>query len=346
MKIPPELYIWYASNARELPWRNTRNPYHIWLSEIMLQQTRVEQALPYYKRFLQRFPAIQNLADAGQEEVFTLWEGLGYYRRAANLLRTAQIIVHHYNGRFPSTAQALEKLPGIGHYTAAAIASLAFDEPVAVLDGNVMRVLARFTGSHLPVNSSTGQKHFRQLAQNFLNKKNSALHNQALMELGALICTPKNPRCTHCPIQNQCTAYNEKNQTLLPVKIKKKPIKNRYIHYIYASANKLINIQIRTHNDIWQGLYEFPHLETKRKSGINFRSRLAKHFGINRQNLKFIRMQTHLLTHRKLHLYFWKYEGLINTENTVPITRAQQLPMPVPLKRFLENQTNNPNFEI
>ncbi len=345
MKISRELQAWFLSHARSLPWRETNDPYRIWLSEIMLQQTRVDQALPYYERFLRRFPRVHDLANASRDEVFALWEGLGYYRRAAHLHRTAQIVSREMNGQFPATAKELEKLPGIGPYTAAAVASFAFGEPVAVLDGNVSRVLARLTGESLPVNSNEGQKRFRQLAFHLLDPQNPALHNQAIMELGALVCTPQNPRCDLCPLQRHCRARHQGIQNELPVKIKKKPVKNRYLHYIYAANGHQVNLQQRRDKDIWQGLYEFPLLETPRRPGKSFRKNLENRFGLPEHSLRLIKTQTHLLTHRKLHLYFWQSESLLPDYPAVPLRQAARLAMPVPLKRFLENQINNHNFE-
>jgi A/G-specific adenine glycosylase len=258
------LLKWYVENRRHLPWRTTTDPYRIWLAEIILQQTRVQQGLPYYERFVQTFPDVFALAQAPTEKVLRLWQGLGYYTRARNLHACAQAVVQQHHGIFPSRYEELLQLPGIGPYTAAAIASIAFGQPVAVLDGNVYRVLARFLSLDTPTNSPTGKKVFSELAQQLLNTAHPGEHNQAVMELGALICTPKNPGCTKCPLSNHCQAFHQRRWNQLPVKNSRKKPRTRYLYYLVFAYRGKIYMRKRTSRDIWQGLYDFYCVETSR----------------------------------------------------------------------------------
>jgi A/G-specific adenine glycosylase len=258
-----QLQQWYKiTNHRQLPWRDEKDPYKIWLSEIILQQTRAEQGLPYYNKFIAHFATLHQLAAADDQAIFNLWQGLGYYSRCRNLISTARYIVAHFDGKLPNTYQQLLRLKGIGPYTAAAIASFAFNEPVAVVDGNVYRVLARIFGISTPIDSTEGKKEFANLAQQLLDKKNPALYNQAIMDFGASVCTPKNPNCTHCPFNNSCKAYIQDDIDSYPLKIKKVKVTTRYFHYlIFKDKNKIL-IQQRTNKDIWQQLWEFYLIET------------------------------------------------------------------------------------
>jgi A/G-specific adenine glycosylase len=251
------LLTWFDIHKRDLPWRNTQNPYYIWLSEIILQQTRVAQGLPYYEKFVQKYPTLQDLANAPQDEFMKLWEGLGYYSRAKNMLHTAQYLVQYENSTFPNSFEKLKQLKGIGNYTAAAIASFAFNEPVAVVDGNVQRVLARWSGIFDDIKH---KKVFQNYADAFLNKENPALHNQAMMEFGALQCTPKNPDCKNCIMQDICYAYAHSVTEQLPVKVKKlkKPQKTAFFYYI-ENEYKEILVQKRKSTGIWANLYEIPN---------------------------------------------------------------------------------------
>src|SRR5690606_37029166 len=255
---------WYSDNFRPLPWRETTDPYKIWLSEVILQQTRVAQGLPYYQQFVSRYPSVQHLASASEQEVLRLWQGLGYYSRARNLHQCAKLVAGQYNGRFPTSAQGLETLPGIGHYTAAAIASISFGERVAVLDGNVYRVLARVFGIDTPINTPQGLKVFSTLANELVPKANPAVHNQAVMEFGALFCTPRNPTCDDCPLRRSCVAYQRNMVDLLPVKRAKKKSRNRYFFYVVLENNNALLMRKRLEKDIWQGLFDFPLVERSR----------------------------------------------------------------------------------
>ncbi|HET8808815.1 MAG TPA: A/G-specific adenine glycosylase, partial [Flavobacteriaceae bacterium] len=266
MNFSEKLIDWYLPQKRELPWRNTVDPYKIWLSEIMLQQTRVAQGLPYYEVFLENFPAVFDLAKASEEKVLKLWQGLGYYSRARNMHFTAKYIAEEKNGEFPKTASGLLKLKGIGDYTAAAIASICFGEPVPVVDGNVYRALSRIFGIETPIDSTLGKKEFKQLAHQLIDPKKPAEHNQALMEFGALQCKPKNPLCETCPFQNSCMALQLGKIEKLPVKTKKIKTTLRHFNYlVFVSKNKQTLLQQRTGKGIWQNLYEFPLLESEKE---------------------------------------------------------------------------------
>lgn len=339
------LMDWYLSNARDLPWRKTRNPYHIWLSEIILQQTRVEQGRPYYERFVKHFPSVKALAKASPDQVFKMWEGLGYYRRAQNMLRTAQIIVSKHNGRFPSNYDDLLSLPGIGPYTAAAIASIAFDRPVAVLDGNVARVLARFFGYTKPINAGSGPRDLQALAQTFLNYHQPGTHNQALMELGALVCTPRNPNCHICPLKTQCYAFAQKHTSKIPVKKPARPIKPRRMDFLLSIYQGRLSIEKRTQNDIWHNLYQFPLREELPKAKHHAAQQLKKEFGLNQLPV-FVAQTTHLLTHRKLFIRFWITNEFLARYKYVPWNQLSSISFPIVLRRFLAGLKNSHNFDF
>ena len=253
-----QLLHWYPENCRELPWRNTTDPYIIWLSEIILQQTRVAQGLPYFLRFLDRFPTVQDLASAPEEGILRCWQGLGYYSRARNLHACAKTIVHEYGGAFPPSYRELLSLKGVGPYTAAAIASFAFGQQVAVVDGNVFRVLGRYFGIEDDIGSSGGKKVFEKLANQLIPEDNPDIFNQAIMEFGALQCVPKNPDCNSCPLQSNCFAFAHKKVGNLPVKAGKTKSRKRYFQYYHIQCGKEVVINKRTGNDIWMGLVDFP----------------------------------------------------------------------------------------
>jgi A/G-specific adenine glycosylase len=256
------LLNWYPRHRRDLPWRHTRDPYAIWLSEVILQQTRVAQGLPYYLDFLTSYPAVQDLAAAPEQEVLRHWQGLGYYSRARNMHYTAQQVVRECNGQFPATYAGLRQLKGVGPYTAAAIASFAFDEAVAVLDGNVFRVLARIFGLHSDIAAPASRKEFQALADLHLPPAHAAEFNQAIMEFGALQCTPLKPDCLFCPVQSQCWAFQRGQVALLPVKSKAKATRTRYFHYFVLRHGEQLYLKERLGGDIWQGLYDFALTET------------------------------------------------------------------------------------
>lgn len=256
-----QLLSWWATYKRTLPWKATNNPYLIWLSEIILQQTRVEQGRPYFEKFAKTYPTVKHLADASQDEVMWMWEGLGYYSRARNLHTTAKYIAYDLGGKFPDTYEDIKKLKGVGNYTAAAIASFAYDLPYAVLDGNVFRILARYFNKDTPIDSTKGKKEFAILAQNLLATKKPADFNQAIMDFGSLQCKPKNPNCMVCPLQTKCQAFTAKTVAQLPVKSKKIKRKERCFNYLVLHQEDIFWLEKRQKNDIWRNLYQFPLLE-------------------------------------------------------------------------------------
>jgi A/G-specific adenine glycosylase len=259
-----KLVKWYFNNKRNLPWRETSDPYKIWLSEIILQQTRVNQGMPYYLKFIETYPTVSALAAAPEQEVLRLWQGLGYYTRARNLHKCAKAVVTLHAGTFPKTYEALLALPGIGGYTAAAIASIAFRQPVAVVDGNVFRVLSRLFGIDTPINSPEGKRNFTSLANELIPTERPDTHNQAVMEFGALFCTPKNPSCETCIFQKSCFAFSRKLQEQLPVKLKQKTSRKRYFYYIVLEHKKSLLMRKREQKDIWLGLFDFHLIEKNR----------------------------------------------------------------------------------
>jgi len=267
MNVTESLLSWYNQNKRPLPWRETRDPYKIWLSEVILQQTRVNQGMDYYYRFLAAFPDVQHLALADEEDVLKLWQGLGYYSRARNMHHTAMEIVERHDGIFPRSAAGLKKLKGIGEYTAAAIASICFDEPVAVLDGNVARVISRLYALDIPVDTNSGRAVLTGLAKQLLDIHNPGTFNQAAMELGALVCTPKSPACHACPLSYTCEALKQNTTGHFPVKTPKKAPTIRHLNYLVISftqnEKEFVLVHKRTGNDIWKNLYDFPCIETE-----------------------------------------------------------------------------------
>ncbi|HDR50828.1 MAG TPA: A/G-specific adenine glycosylase, partial [Mariniphaga anaerophila] len=259
------IYKWYNQNLRNLPWRKTNDPYKIWISEIILQQTRVAQGIKYYLAFIERFPTVNDLASASENDVLKLWQGLGYYSRARNLHAAARQIVQNHNGVFPTDYDEIINLKGIGPYTAAAVASIAFNLPYPALDGNIYRVLARYFGISTPVNTEKGKKEFLETAQELMPESNPGFHNQALMEFGALQCIPKNPDCLRCPIMESCYAAKQNKVNRFPVKNSKPKQRIRYFYYYFLDAGKETWLEKRTGNDIWKNLYQFPLAESRTK---------------------------------------------------------------------------------
>jgi len=270
MIISKYLTKWYEIHRRALPWRATADPYKIWVSEIILQQTRVEQGIEYYYRFIKKFPDIYSLGNANIDEVLKQWQGLGYYNRAKNMHHAANQIINNYNGVMPDIYSELIKLKGIGPYTAAAVASFAYNEPVAVVDGNVKRVLARVFGVDKPVNSNAGEKYIQHLANSILNEDYPGIHNQAMIEFGAIQCTPGKPDCQQCPLSEICEAYNNNLVAKLPVKNATKKKRDRYFYYLVIHPdNQHTYIKKRTDKDVWNSLYEFPLIERNTKTDLN-----------------------------------------------------------------------------
>ena len=257
-----KIYLWYNDNKRELPWRKTDDPYKIWISEIILQQTRVSQGIDYYLNFIDAFPNVKSLAEANEDEVLKLWQGLGYYSRARNLHSASKEIMEKHNGIFPHEYSDILNLKGIGNYTAAAIASIAFGLPYPVVDGNIYRLFSRYYGIETPIDTNVGYKEFRAHAQKLMPNKNPGFHNQALMEFGALCCVPKSPGCVQCPLSESCFAFNNNIVDRLPVKAKKVKQTTRYFYYYLLVDGNSIYLEKRTQNDIWKNLYQLPLLET------------------------------------------------------------------------------------
>ena len=311
MKVPkkqfaPLLLKWnQKSNKRVMPWKGEKNPYLIWLSEIILQQTRVEQGMPYFLNFKKNYPTVAKLALANEDEVMKLWQGLGYYSRARNLHETAKNIHTNYKGSFPETFVELKKLKGVGEYTASAIASFAFGEKKAVVDGNVIRVFARVFGIETAFDTTTGKKQFATLAEQLIDEKEPGNYNQAIMDFGATVCTPKNPECNNCPFNSFCIAFTQNRIDELPVRGKKIEIKERYFNYLVIKSSSQILIQKRTASDIWKNLYQLPLLETSKPLTKNFHADIAAFLG-NKQFVitSYSKATVQMLTHRKIHFRF------------------------------------------
>jgi A/G-specific adenine glycosylase len=344
MKFPNLLTQWYLQNKRDLPWRKTVNPYFIWLSEIMLQQTRVAQGLPYFLRFTEAFPTVFDLAKASEEEVLKLWQGLGYYSRARNLHKTAQQVAFEFDGEFPKSYAELLKLKGIGEYTAAAIASFSYNENVPVVDGNVYRVLARYFDVETDIASSGAKKEFTQLAAELLPKGQANVFNQAIMEFGALQCTPKNPDCENCIFNNSCAALQKKKVAMLPVKSKKVKVRTRHFNYlVFSDEIKNTLIEKRTQKGIWHNLYEFPLLETETALTENELLKLL-------QNQQFVSNEVlhihwynsettvHKLTHQHLNINFWEIKVEGKLENGMDWESVKKMPFPIVVFNFIEKE--------
>ncbi len=308
MNFSAILCEWYLFHKRELPWRSTKDPYFIWISEIILQQTRVEQGLPYYLKFIKAFPTVIDLALSKEDKVLKLWQGLGYYSRARNLHFTAKYIAKYYDGIFPKSYNDILNLKGVGPYTAAAIASFSFGLPYAVVDGNVIRVLARIFGVEIPFTTNLGKQKYQKLAQDLLNKSDPAEHNQSIMEFGAVQCVPKSPKCSSCPFVSYCVAYNTNSIEKFPLKFKKNKIKKRFLNYLLLENENSVILDKRNEG-IWKGLYEFPFIEFLTKKSekavissdewINFFKN--SEYKIESVSEEFI----HKLSHQHIYAKFW-----------------------------------------
>lgn len=343
MLFQEEIISWYLTHKRSLPWRNTQDPYVIWLSEIILQQTRVEQGLPYFNRFLENFPTVLDFAAATETQILKLWQGLGYYSRGRNMLFTARQIQELHGGVFPVSYKELIKLKGIGEYTAAAISSFSSGEAMAVLDGNVFRVLARYFGITSAINSTPGKKQFSELAQSLIHLPDPALYNQAIMEFGALQCKPKSPDCSVCRLQLSC--YAKKNGLIasLPLKLKKVKVKTRYINYLVCEDGDKVLVNKRIKEDIWQHLYDFPSIETAAEGTTEneeFLDEVKQKYGQSVVISPLMKMK-HLLTHQIIYVQFFALDNyIINFNisaevNWVTWAGLEELPQPKILTRFI-----------
>lgn len=338
---------WYHQNKRALPWRDTKDPYRIWLSEIILQQTRVAQGLPYYLEFVKEFPTLSDLAAAEEERVLRIWQGLGYYSRARNMHKCARLLVDEHAGIFPGTFEGLLKLPGIGRYTAAAIASFAFNVAVPTIDGNVYRLLSRVYGLEVDISQPTSFKIFFELAEDLIDKKDPGDFNQSMMELGATVCSPRQPNCSACVLKDQCEANALNKQNQLPVKSKKIKKSTRYFNYLIIRLGKNIGMSARAAGDIWQGLNEFYLIETPQPASwetleSDLLDQLKEHemmITVHEESLK------HGLTHQTLFSNFFEIEIKDTPENRnililngltlYNMTEIEQLAKPVLINNFL-----------
>lgn len=344
LSLTQKLLLWYAENKRSFLWRESQEPYKVWLSEVILQQTRTEQGLPYYKRFLAAFPTIKTLALANEDEVLKLWQGLGYYSRARNLHYTAQYIHNELGGTFPNTFESLIQLKGVGDYTASAIASICFDLPQAVVDGNVYRFLSRYFGIFTPINSSSAHKEFKKKATDLMGNSHPGTFNQALMEFGSLHCTPKNPKCSSCPFVKNCSAFNYNKIPNLPVKTNRVKISKRFFNYlVVADAQDRYVFEKRTNKGIWQNMYQFPLLETsipiKTEKTLLAHSDFPKAYHPMGGTIKLYNNLPviHKLSHQTLEVHFWLISLDKVVINALPKEAIQALAVPVAIDNFLKN---------
>lgn len=348
--IADKLRSWYEAHKRDLPWRKTNDPYKIWLSEVILQQTRVAQGLDYYMRFVESYPTVQELAAASEEEVLRLWQGLGYYSRARNLHACAKTIVSYYEGNFPDRYDELMKLKGIGVYTAAAIASFAFGERVPVVDGNVYRVLARLFGVDTDISKSSAHKEFFAVGKKLITHSDPAIHNQAMMEFGAIQCTPVKPNCMFCVLQTHCVAFRESRQADLPVKSKKLKVRNRYFYYyVVLNEEGQLLLNPRGPKDIWQGLYDFPLYESATEIAIDeaLDAAAERYAWLREARVKGDKGPVkHLLSHQRLHVRFIELtiassgvEKISSVQEDLQFYDAQKvssLPKPILIDKYLK----------
>ncbi|WP_340153647.1 A/G-specific adenine glycosylase [uncultured Marivirga sp.] len=337
---------WYKINKRDLPWRDTSDPYKIWLSEIILQQTRVNQGLPYYDNFISHYPTVYDLANATDDEVMRLWQGLGYYSRARNLHECAKSVVRDYGGEFPNSYKELLTLKGVGKYTGAAIASFAFDQVVPVVDGNVFRVLARFFDVSDDIAQARTFSKFFDIANSLIPTENPASFNQALMELGALVCKPKTPRCEICPLNQECLARIHGKQADLPVKKKKIKVKNRFLYYLIWQNGEKLAMKKRGANDIWQGLFDFDLFESE--------NALTPEEVLEKVTEKFVHAEvtdisepvTHILSHQRLQAVFIQLKNpnhnVLKETGLEYYTRQQVEELPKP--RLITNYLTSKNI--
>jgi A/G-specific adenine glycosylase len=347
MNFTDELVQWYLANKRDLPWRNTTDAYTIWLSEIILQQTRVEQGLPYFNRFVEKYPTVTDFAAASEDEVLKLWQGLGYYSRGRNMLKTARLVQEMYNGVFPKTYNELIKLKGIGEYTAAAIASFSSNEAKAVVDGNVYRVLARYFGIDEAINSAGGKKTFQLLATDLLNKQNAALHNQAMMEFGAMLCKPKSPACGVCPVHMGCAAFLNNATTALPVKLKTVKVRERFFNYFLITDGQTVLMNKRGDKDIWANMYDLPMIETASLLPAHELAKLPGVTGIFGDKLNIIEdtpVIKHILTHQRLFVRMIKTDNFPSVLNQnwayIPVKTLHELALPKVIFILIKNIFN------
>lgn len=335
------LLQWHKSIDRVLPWKATRDPYKIWVSEIVLQQTRVAQGTDYYLRIIEAFPTVESMAQAEEDEIMRLWQGLGYYSRARNMHSAAKKVVADYDGKFPDTHDGILSLPGVGPYTAAAIASFAYEIPKAVVDGNVYRVLSRYYGIDTPIDTTLGKKQFAQLSQDCLGDNTPSKYNQAIMDFGALQCTPKNPSCTTCPLNGSCASLAEEAISRRPVKSKKLKRTKRYFYYFLIEEDNQILIAKRTKRDIWQGLYELPLIETTESREIDDVIKDAVHtWGLEIKEVdEEVYTKKHVLSHQDIMTHIIPVKGRMlkhTTHTSIKKEKYKEYAFPIVLADYLD----------
>jgi A/G-specific adenine glycosylase len=318
------LLDWAIQLDRPMPWRGINDPYRVWLSEVILQQTRVEQGMPYYIRFTEAYPTVHDLARAPIDDVMRIWQGLGYYSRARNLHSTAQYISTQLGGIFPTSYAGLIQLKGIGPYTAAAIASFIYDERVAVVDGNVVRVLARVYGIDEPFDTTIGKKKFRDTAEALISATQPGAYNQAIMDLGATVCTPRNPTCIDCPFSTSCQAYQTDTVAQYPVKGRKLVKRTRYFYYLYIIDRLDLWVSKRADKDIWQGLYELPLIETATPIGSNLHHTIETHLGVSCRSITTLNTYSQQLTHQSIEATFIAVEAT-DVSQATGLAKAQKV---------------------
>jgi len=343
--LTTQLIEWYTINKRDLPWRKTLDPYKIWVSEIILQQTQIKTGIKYYQNFIKKFPNIQSLSEAKDIDVLKIWQGLGYYRRALNMLETAKKINTTYNKGFPSHYNELIQLKGIGEYTAAAISSICFNEKRAVLDGNVYRVLSRVYNISDPINANNSKKKFQKIANKLISHSQPGIYNQAIMDFGSIHCKQHNPKCNTCPIQKKCQSFELNLVNRRPIKTIKKKYKIRYFNYFVVEKDNYIMIQQRNNNDIWRQLYELPLLESPhpldREALVS--NKFFKQF--QSRNVSYHYKTQHLLSHQKLIISFWKINTtkieFDNLFKKIKLSEIREYPFPKPLKKYFDKEHLN-----
>ena len=328
-----KLINWYNHNKRDLPWRKTKDPYKIWVSEIILQQTRIEFGIKYYNKFLKRYPDVKNLANTKEIDLMKIWEGLGYYSRAINMLKTAKIVLNSFNGVFPLRYEELIQLPGIGDYTASAISSICNDELQVVVDGNVLRFLSRMHKIDLPIESIKTKKYFKKLGFKLIQDVKPGDFNQALMDYGSTICKPKKFDCNSCLFSIDCKAYNSNSVENYPVKKKKIKLKDRFLNYVVVVTNdNKTQIKKRDSSGIWKNLYEFPLIETKIETSAK---QISKELDLNLKDLLSVKKINHRLSHQLLHITFFVYKVDYQLDDLVDINALASYPFPKPINKFI-----------
>lgn len=335
------LHSWYTQYGRSLPWRETRDPYRIWVSEIILQQTQVVQGHDYYLRFIDKYPTVADLARADEDELMLLWQGLGYYSRAHNMKVAAQQIMEHMGGEFPDTPDGVRSLKGVGPYTTAAIMSIAYDYPLAAVDGNVYRILSRLLATETPIDTTAGIHFYAHVAQTFLDPDNPGLYNQAMMDLGAIVCTPQSPSCLTCPVQTLCQSRGTELVQLLPLKSKRTAVTERYLDYFCMTSAGQMIVERRPMAGIWKGLYQLPLLERTDRPSTD--DELREYLNSQWHITDSISLPLHRLTHRLLHIRVHlctPTSGFILPDDvqTIVTSEHNSLSFPKPLRAFLDSQ--------